>query len=317
MRLPLVLSFSAFAAGCGASGESVGLQEKEYFVVAFTGSGAGAGRVRSVDGSSGSFDCPVSASSGCRPSFAEGTQLRFEAAPDERSAFAGWGSDVEGCGGSPICALTVNRSVNVLANFASLPAPVATVTVLPPNIALVVGASMQLEVDLRDAAGGQLVGRQVAWETSTPAVATVTATGLVHALAVGTATVTATSEGKSGSASILVTPGGGPPPNLCQQIAGASVIGDDGQFLGRLIGKFRTESIYNRVGRYGSEVSSTSIYNPIGRYGSPVSSLSAFNELASRPPLLVKDGIFLAYFTINPFKTPRVDPGIAETCEFF
>lgn len=44
--------------------------------------------------------------------------------------------------------------------------------------------------------------------------------------------------------------------------------------------------------------------------------MSPFNELASNPPIHVKDGNILAYFTVNPFKTPAVNPHFAETCRF-
>ena len=43
------------------------------------------------------------------------------------------------------------------------------------------------------------------WGSSDPTVATVNATGLVTGVAAGTATITATSEGKSGTSTITVT----------------------------------------------------------------------------------------------------------------
>ncbi len=53
--------------------------------------------------------------------------------------------------------------------------------------------------------GNVLTGRVVTWASSVPAVATVSATGLVTGVAAGTSTITATSEGKSGTASVTVT----------------------------------------------------------------------------------------------------------------
>ena len=49
-----------------------------------------------------------------------------------------------------------------------------------------------------------LTGRTIVWTTSDPAVASVDGGGLVTALKAGTVTVTATSEGKTGSASLTV-----------------------------------------------------------------------------------------------------------------
>ncbi|MBI4502691.1 MAG: Ig-like domain-containing protein [Gemmatimonadetes bacterium] len=84
--------------------------------------------------------------------------------------------------------------------------PVATVVVAPTPDTLFVGGTVQLTATTRDANNAVLTGRVVTWSSSDAAVATVSASGLVTAVAAGTATITATSEGKSGTASILVLP---------------------------------------------------------------------------------------------------------------
>jgi uncharacterized protein YjdB len=61
-----------------------------------------------------------------------------------------------------------------------------------------------LTATLRDANGNVLTGRTVTWSTSNANVATVSATGRVTAVAAGSAVITATSEGKSGTASVTV-----------------------------------------------------------------------------------------------------------------
>ncbi len=83
--------------------------------------------------------------------------------------------------------------------------PVASVTVAPASAAVRVGASVQLSVTTKDSAGNVLIGRTVTWSSNAPGVATVSANGLVTALAAGAATITATSEGKNGLAAITVT----------------------------------------------------------------------------------------------------------------
>src|SRR5690606_11772194 len=55
-----------------------------------------------------------------------------------------------------------------------------------------------------DAQGKPLTGRSVAWASTAPAVATVSASGLVTAVTPGTASITATSEGKTGQATVTV-----------------------------------------------------------------------------------------------------------------
>jgi uncharacterized protein YjdB len=86
-----------------------------------------------------------------------------------------------------------------------VPAPVASVTVTPATASIGVGATRQVAAALKDSAGTVLTGRTVTWTSSNSGVATVSASGLVQAVGVGTATITATSEGKSGSAAITAT----------------------------------------------------------------------------------------------------------------
>jgi alpha-tubulin suppressor-like RCC1 family protein len=82
--------------------------------------------------------------------------------------------------------------------------PVATVTVLPANFTIPIGATYQLAATAQDANGNVLTGRSIAWSTSDAAIATVSASGLVTAFAAGAATITATSEGQNGGASLTV-----------------------------------------------------------------------------------------------------------------
>jgi len=92
-------------------------------------------------------------------------------------------------------------------------------------------------------------------------------------------------------------------------LEGASIVAQDGQFLGIVsTDKYDSYSINNRYGSYGSKYNSKSIFNRYSRYGSECSSLSAFNSIASKPPMIYKDGKFVAYLTVNTVKTPRVDP---------
>jgi len=84
--------------------------------------------------------------------------------------------------------------------------PVASVAVSPPSAGVLVGATVQLTATPLDANGNPLGGRTITWTSSAPGVATVSASGLVTGVAVGSATITATSEGKSGTSAITVDP---------------------------------------------------------------------------------------------------------------
>src|SRR5206468_435945 len=83
--------------------------------------------------------------------------------------------------------------------------PVASVAVSPATASRQVGQSVKLAATPQDAGGTALTGRVVTWGSSNPAVATVNGSGLVTGMAAGPATITATSEGKSGTAAITVT----------------------------------------------------------------------------------------------------------------
>lgn len=92
----------------------------------------------------------------------------------------------------------------------------ATVTVSLSSVASVVvtfgsstvasGSSTQATATLTDVNGIILTGRQVSWSSGNAAVATVNSAGLVSAVATGSAIITATSETKTGSASLTVIP---------------------------------------------------------------------------------------------------------------
>jgi len=88
------------------------------------------------------------------------------------------------------------------------PAPVATVTVVPNTADLAVGDSgVTFRADLRDAAGNLLTNRSVSWSASDNSIISVSGSGalvLVQPRAVGSAVLSATSEGKTGQATITV-----------------------------------------------------------------------------------------------------------------
>jgi len=105
--------------------------------------------------------------------------------------------------GSAVITATIEGKSGVGAVTVS-PAPVAAVAVSPSSATLVVGQTVDLEAEPRDASGQPLGGRTVTWSSNRPEVATVTSTGIVAAVAAGTATITASSEGRNGTAAIVV-----------------------------------------------------------------------------------------------------------------
>ncbi len=105
-------------------------------------------------------------------------------------------------GTTTISATVDGRSDDVLLTVSAI--PVARVTVAPTRRTLEVGDTVQLNATPADQSGTALQNRPVNWSSSSNAIATVSATGLVRAVAAGTATITATSEARTATASVTV-----------------------------------------------------------------------------------------------------------------
>src|SRR5205823_6552497 len=94
--------------------------------------------------------------------------------------------------------------------------PVATVRLSPATGRVAVGSTLQLSATAEDSAGNPLSGRTITWTSSNGGAASVNGSGLVTGVSAGAATITATSEGKSGTAAITVT--AAPPPGSCANV---------------------------------------------------------------------------------------------------
>ncbi len=110
-------------------------------------------------------------------------------------------------GSATITATSEGRTGSTTITTAVLAAPVATVTVAPASAQLILGTTQQLTATLRDGTGLVLLDRAVTWNSSNTALATVSSNGLVTTLAAGAVTITANSEGRSGSAVLTALPG--------------------------------------------------------------------------------------------------------------
>ncbi len=105
---------------------------------------------------------------------------------------------------------TITGTSNGITGTATItvtPVPVALVTVTPGADTLHPRQNTTLTATVKDASGNTLTGRTVVWSTLNPSVASVGgSSGTVTALDTGTAIISATSEGHSGTATIRVTP---------------------------------------------------------------------------------------------------------------
>ena len=98
--------------------------------------------------------------------------------------------------------------------------PPASIRVSPDTVYMT-GGTYQMTATVRDAGGNTLVDQAVTWSTSDSTGLTVSATGLVTALASSIYTVTATVTGLTASARVVVT--AGPPASLAISPAHATV----------------------------------------------------------------------------------------------
>lgn len=84
---------------------------------------------------------------------------------------------------------------------------VATIIVSPSTSTLAINAQLPLQAQVQDASGAEVPGAAITWTVQDPKIVSISAGGIVTALAVGSSLVAANALGKSGVATITVTPG--------------------------------------------------------------------------------------------------------------
>ena len=89
--------------------------------------------------------------------------------------------------------------------FVSATQAVAQVAVSPATSSFFVGSTQQLSAQVSAAGGVPLPTRPVHWTSDDASIATVSSTGLVTGVAIGTTTIRAASGGQSGSATVTIT----------------------------------------------------------------------------------------------------------------
>lgn len=145
---------------------------------------------------------------------------------------------------------TGSKTINVV------PPPVATVSVTLAASTLRVGETTQGTAVTRDASNNVLEGRATSWASTNPQIATVSNAGVVTAITPGAATITATSENKSGSAELSVSAGN---PEEAPQITtvspGTLVEGQAATITGTKFGATAVENMV-RIGGVAASVTS-------------------------------------------------------------
>ena len=109
--------------------------------------------------------------------------------------------------GGPVRITATVDGVSGEANITVQPFPIARIEVTPQQAGVLVGGSTELVATAYDAQGQPLPDRIPFWTSSAPTIAAVTSTGIVLGMAQGgPVTITATAEGKTGTATVMVTP---------------------------------------------------------------------------------------------------------------
>lgn len=101
----------------------------------------------------------------------------------------------------------VARAANGVADSVLLKvrAPVDHVVFTPPTLSLTRGKTVPIAVELRDVTNHLIDDRAITWSTSDAAIVSISAAGTATAVKIGTATITASSEGKSATLPVTVT----------------------------------------------------------------------------------------------------------------
>ena len=122
-------------------------------------------------------------------------------------------SDTGGVEGKALGSTDVRLSVDGQASFLRVqikPQSVSSVSISPSPLKAEWATQTQLTATLRDASGNLLTNRSVTWSSSNPAVAQVSSRGLLTAMALGAAKITAVSENKRDFLSVTVVGVGDP-----------------------------------------------------------------------------------------------------------
>ena len=105
-------------------------------------------------------------------------------------------------GSAVITAVVDGASANATVTVSIM--PVARVVVTPSDVAVDAGKSVTLTARALDAQGNTLTGRSITWASSDTRLVTVDQAGVVRGVRRGSAIVSATTEGKTGTATVRV-----------------------------------------------------------------------------------------------------------------
>src|SRR5690242_563880 len=204
--------------------------------------------------------------------------------------------------GGPVTITATSEGKSGTATVNVTLAPVASVTVSPSSANVAITGTVQLTATPKDANGNPLTGRAISWSSSDNTIATVNSSGLVTGVAAGTVTITATSEGKSGTASITVA--GAPVATVTVTPASASVQAGQTVQLTATLKDANGNILTGRVVTWSSNNTSVANVNSSGLVtgvaaGGPVT-ITATSEGKSGTSAITATAVPVASVTVTP-----------------
>jgi uncharacterized protein YjdB len=107
-----------------------------------------------------------------------------------------------GAGQAQITGTSGGKTGTATVNIAQV--PVGSVTISPSSATVTLGGTVQLTATVKDTAGNVLSGRTVTWTSLSTGIASVSPTGLVKSVGVGSTVISAASGGQTGLATVTV-----------------------------------------------------------------------------------------------------------------
>lgn len=168
---------------------------------------------------------------------------------------------------------------------------VTTVSVSPPSATLTeIGATAQFDATARDQDGSVISGTTFDWTSSSQSVATVSSTGLATAAGEGSADITATADGVSGSASLTVDLPA--EPSAIERISG-------GQQFGKTQRDFANPLVVRVVDDQGGAVSGVTVSWSVSAGDATLDQTTTTTDGTGRAEVVVTSGTELRTHTIE------------------
>jgi uncharacterized protein YjdB len=203
--------------------------------------------------------------------------------------------------GGPVTITATSEGQSGMATVTVTVAPVASVTVTPSSASVAIGRTVQLTATPKDASGNPLTGRAISWSSSDNTIATVSSSGLVTGVVAGSVTITATSEGTSGTASIAVS--GVPVASVTVSPASASVQAGQTQQLTATLKDANGNVLTGRTVAWSSNNTTVATVNGTGLVTAKVAgsaTITAMSEGQSGTAAMTVTPVPVASVTVTP-----------------